>query len=123
MFFRVILYLSIIFLISSCTSLRKMMMIAGENPMEGHPDTVVIGAQLFSKNCVQCHADDGSGQGQLAKTLDEQPANLQELAKRKSVKTFAANIYYGKNLMPAYKDVLSEEEIWHLANFVKSLGQ
>ena len=35
-----------------------MMMIAGENPMEGHPDTVIIGAQLFSKNCVQCHANE-----------------------------------------------------------------
>lgn len=89
--------------------------------MSDHPTTVAIGAQLFSKNCVQCHGEDGRGQGELGKALPEPPANLRELAKEKSANTFAANIYYGKNLMPAYKDKLTKEQIWHLANFVKSL--
>ncbi len=100
-----------------------MVMIMGKNPLKDDPTSVAIGSRLFLKNCVQCHGKDGRGGGELAKSLPTSPANLPQLAQGKSAKTFAANIYYGKNAMPAYKNQFSEEQIWHLANFVKSMGE
>lgn len=109
--------------LTSCTSFQKMMMISSDNPMISTPDSISMGSKLFSKNCISCHGEIGKGDGPAAQSLQEPPANLQMLAKKKSANTFAANIYYGKNEMPAFKDILTEDEIWHLANYVKSLAK
>ena len=116
------IWMIFIFLIlTGCTSWKKMMVIMSSNPQEKNPATLQMGEIVYRTNCLECHGATGKGDGPLAQSLAVAPANLYELAQKKSAKSFAANTMYGKNEnMPAFKDTLSEGEIWHVANYIAS---
>lgn len=75
-------------------------------------DALVHGKALFTANCVQCHGEDGqlgvAGSKNLTITqLDE--AGIQSI------------ISNGKNAMPPYKKILSEQEVSALTKYVQSM--
>ena len=117
------LLLPLFLLLTGCTAIKKMAMVMGSNPQAENPSTVQLGAIVYKANCVQCHGETGEGGGELASTLSKAPANLKLLAEKKSAKSFAASTMYGKGKeMPAFEGKVSEAEVWHVANYVKSLG-
>lgn len=119
-----ILFLLFAVTFSACTASKKLAMISGDNPEENNPESVVLGKAVYSKNCISCHGESGKGDGKEANSLKTKPANLILIAKKKTANSLAANTMYGKGSeMPAFKDVLSEKEIWHVANYVYSLGK
>lgn len=91
------------------------------NPVAYDVDSVMKGKALFEKHCQRCHGYWGEGNGVIGAALDKKPANLLRIAGKKAEGEFAWKIAEGRGDMPAFRQVLSEEEIWHIVNFVESL--
>lgn len=91
------------------------------NPVPKNKTTIKSGKQLFLKYCAACHGNNGQGGGILSSNLNPKPANLKERAGNHSDGDFAWKITNGRGSMPAFKDQLSENEIWQLTNFIQSL--
>jgi mono/diheme cytochrome c family protein len=93
------------------------------NPVPGSTLSRQRGAMLFAKHCVACHGDRGRGDGPSAAEIRVKPADLTR------EKTIAAlsdgelywKIAYGRDPMPPFKRILPDTEIWHLANFVRTI--
>ena len=91
------------------------------NPIAKNKTSIKNGKQLFLKYCAVCHGNTGQGDGILSWKLDPKPANLKERAGNHSDGDFAWKITNGRGSMPAFKDKLSENEIWQLTNFIQNL--
>lgn len=74
------------------------------------------GEQVFSQTCSACHAN---GRNVLAqdKTLD---LDMLESMGLDNVNAIIKQVTYGKNDMPAFGDVLSDDDIKNVANYVLS---
>ncbi len=101
----------------SCTSASLMF---SQSPLTNESGHVESGHKLYKTYCYQCHGDNADGKGIMAEQLDTAPANLINLRGRpEGVNAF--RITEGGPVMPAWKNVLSEEEIWQLARYIKHL--
>jgi len=79
------------------------------------------GRQLFKQNCVVCHGVDGRGDGPAAASLKPQPADLAIMAGHHPDGDLAWKIANGRGAMPAWNKTLSEDQIWLLVNYIKTL--
>ena len=93
---------------------------AGENPVPSSPDSIARGEMLFLQNCSQCHGETGRGDGPIAKSLSLPPANLYDHVPYHPDDFFFGAITNGLGgAMPAFKSQLSEEDRWHILNFLR----
>ena len=78
------------------------------------------GQELFREHCAQCHGDDGTGNGPMAKVLNVAPADLTAITKRASGKFPADRVVeiiryggdvtgHGARAMPIWGLVFSQE--------------
>src|SRR5712671_6381978 len=79
------------------------------------------GASVFSAKCVSCHAKDGSGNTPVGKSL--QAADLRSLeVQKKSDAELTESVSEGKGNMPAFKTLLSEDELHSVLGYVRTLA-
>lgn len=107
--------------------------IGTEPPMS--PETIKHGEEVFKKaQCFVCHGEDGRGNGPITNTMRNEWGFQFEardftkgwLFKRgNTVKDIFITISTGLNGTPmgSFADLLTEDERWHLAHFVKSLNR
>ncbi|MDQ3549219.1 MAG: CopD family protein [Chloroflexota bacterium] len=95
------------------------------NPIPLTQESIAAGQDVFLENCVACHGEQGEGDGPAAAGLNPQPANLTE--PHVGVHTDGDLHWWIANgiqpAMPAFGDDLSEDEIWNLINYVRSLSE
>jgi mono/diheme cytochrome c family protein len=99
-------------LIASCGGGAKT---RDQYPVRATPDGPVDAAlvkKLFDVKCALCHGHDGAQQFAGAKNLTQSELDKADIISR---------IAEGKGTMPPHKDVLSEEQIDALADFVLTL--
>jgi mono/diheme cytochrome c family protein/uncharacterized membrane protein len=95
------------------------------NPIPNTAESRDQGRALYQANCLPCHGPVGLGDGPVAVTLRPPPANLQ-VHMVPGVHT-DAQIFewitngYPNSPMPAFKDVLTEEQRWHVLNYIRTL--
>lgn len=94
---------------------------ARPNPVRRTPQSVAQGRRIFAANCASCHGTNAQGDGPVGRALDPKPTNLQAMAGHHPDGDFAWKIEHGRGPMPAWKGVLSAEQIWHVVNYIKSL--
>ena len=94
------------------------------NPVPRSAESIARGRQLFGKNCAVCHGPEGRGDGEVAAALPQRPEDLASIAPPPIFPdgVVAYRIINGVNMMPAFKSTLSENEIWDLLNFIRSLA-
>ncbi len=92
------------------------------NPVLSSAESIKRGNDLFLLNCVSCHGINAEGDGAAAKAFTIKPANLRQMAGTHSDAEFAWKIDNGKGEMPAWKNILSENEIWDIVNYIQSLS-
>ncbi len=93
------------------------------NPIKMTSSSVVTGQSIFAQNCVQCHGQNGFGDGPLAATLNPPPADFH--ARHLDDHTDLQLFQWIQNgipgtAMPAFKGKLTDDQIWNLVNFVRS---
>jgi mono/diheme cytochrome c family protein len=91
---------------------------------------IARGQQLYQTYCLMCHGADGKGTGPVAKGLPHPPADLTHhfhrglgdgdaylfwrVSEGGQVEPFKS----GQSVMPAYKDILSEDQRWDVLAYV-----
>jgi mono/diheme cytochrome c family protein len=96
-----------------------------KNPVAATAASLKAGEQLYQKNCMFCHGPTGLGDGKL-KPKDMQPANLADDTwdRGSSDGEIHAVIMSGApdKKMPGVKGRLSDTDVWHLVNYIRSFG-
>ena len=101
-----------------------------KNPTEATEESVAKGKELYlakmKGNCVYCHGETGAGNQENLPKLRRKPAdisNKERLAAITDGELFW-KISKGINgIMPAGEKRMTEEERWHVVNFVRTLSK
>ncbi len=85
----------------------------------------VVGNELYQQYCAVCHGEEGGGDGVMTKLMNIHPADhsnpneMNELSNNQLVNI----VRRGKGrYMPAWKDILSRDEIEALVSYIRLLG-
>jgi mono/diheme cytochrome c family protein len=88
-------------------------------------DPVAHGKQVYQARCVLCHGPEGKGDGPAAAALNPKPRNHTDGAymNSRTDEQLLAVIHNGKGAMPAWKGVLSEQEMQDVLKYVRTLAK
>jgi len=92
------------------------------NPFPGSAPSVSRGGLLWKQDCEACHGVDGRGDGPVSASLRKRPKDLTRIALPPVFPDgiVAYRIANGGEVMPAWKSVLSTDDIWDLVNFIRA---
>ncbi len=86
-------------------------------------DTLTRGETLFAENCARCHGESGNGDGPDAAQLSNVAVfTNQAFMAQLSAEDIAAAISNGVGDMPAFGDKLSQDDIWALTGYLRTLS-
>lgn len=95
------------------------------NPINSSEESVGRGKLVFQTNCATCHGLDGGGQGPAAHGITTFPRQLWVWSSTDS--SADSYLYWfitnGRNEMPPWGLVLSEDERWDVINYIKAIKQ
>lgn len=95
-----------------------------KNPIASDAASIEEGRKLYSRNCASCHGPSGKGDGSMA-LAGGTPANLTDETwdhGSSDGEIFVVIRDGTSSDMEPYKDRLSEKQIWHIVNFIRSLS-
>ena len=79
------------------------------------------GHAIFRSFCQTCHGPDATGNKKAASHIGKMPANLRALAGKVSDGYLYRQIARGPIGMPSWREVLADEAIWDVVNYIQSL--
>ncbi len=93
------------------------------NAISTTPDSVRRGKVIYQDRCADCHGRKGRGDGSGGVDLECKPTDLTAapLAAQSDGALFW-KLTQGRKPMPAYARKLTEEERWHVINFIRTLA-
>jgi len=95
------------------------------NPFLPDEQSLAIGQKLFVENCAVCHGEQGRGNGPAAAQLSPKPPDFGnghlDIHTDGDVFFWIQNGPSQNSPMPAFKGKLSDDDIWHLVNYVRRL--
>ena len=91
-----------------------------QNPIPATPESVAQGQYFFELTCLVCHGAEGLGDGPVGRVLATVPVdmNLPYTQDQTDGQIFFT-ITRGRVTMPFYRDALSQEERWHVINYIR----
>ena len=94
-----------------------------KNPIPADGKSLAAGREVYTANCADCHGPHGKGDGRMAKDLKKRPPDLTdpEVASEPDDVLFN-RISRGRKPMPSFEKLLSEQERWHVVNYVHKLA-
>ncbi len=96
------------------------------NPLQNNSENTRAGQALFAENCASCHGTAGKGGGEAGADLDPKPPELQSMIGMPMADDgylMWAVAEGGEALstdMPAFKDSLSEKELWQIVQYMQN---
>jgi len=100
---------------------------AGLTAPEATDDSILRGAEIYKTNCAACHGETGAGDGAAGAALDPLPAAIGHSAQMLADDLIFYRVSEGgvpfQTAMPAWKGVLTEEQIWDVIAYARVLGQ
>ena len=94
-----------------------------KNPFPSTSETVHEAAADYTARCQSCHGADGDGRGERAERLSIAPADFRDghaMDLRTDGELFWI-ITAGHKPMPAFRSTMTEEQRWHLVDYVREL--
>jgi mono/diheme cytochrome c family protein len=97
------------------------------NPLPATPENARRGAAIYEARCASCHGALGLGDGPASRSLVPQPAELSWITQLPPSRwdafmywsTAAGGAAY-QTPMPAFKGVLSDDEIWSVVGYIQA---
>ncbi len=92
-----------------------------KNPIKPTESSIQKGKEIYEKKCAPCHGAKGDGKGPASAKLDPRPTNFKDShgEKMRDGEHFW-KITTGKGGMPSFRKDLTEEERWHVINYVNT---
>ena len=95
-----------------------------KNPLVNNYNATMQGKILFEKKCVSCHGDKGKGDGVAGIALNPHPHDLTSaMVQKQTDGALFWKITYGKSPMATYQVILTNDQRWHLVNYMRQLGK
>lgn len=99
-------------------------------PLAGQAQDAAAGKEIYEQYCALCHGPEGKGDGSLSANLDPKPRNHTDGAYMNALShDHLLNIVGGGGgaaglspIMPAWKDILSAQQIQDVVAFVRTLA-
>lgn len=96
------------------------------NPLPADMETIQAGEKIFIANCASCHGETGKGDGPVSRALLPKPSDLSLVAASVTDAYLYWRIAEGggekNSSMPAWKSILTADEIWMEVAFIRSLA-
>jgi len=97
-----------------------------KNPVASTPASITAGAAAYKKYCAFCHGVTGKGDGPLA-PKDSNPADLTDAkwdhgSTDGEIFTVILNGVGGDSKMVKFQGKMPDQDMWHVVNFLRSLG-
>lgn len=91
------------------------------NPVPATGSSQAEGKALYAINCAMCHGENPAERGPVGKKLKPAPPGLDHalLQKRSDAHIFKA-IALGFGRMPPFKGKLTQQQRWHLVNYLRT---
>lgn len=93
------------------------------NPVPANRESVRRGRSVYQNFCMSCHGADARGNGPEADGLDTPPADLVAHLSHHTDGDYAWKIRTGNGPMPAFREVLTDREIWDVVNYLRDLAR
>lgn len=95
---------------------------AKKSPIASSSTSIQVGKNIYRTNCIICHGEGGKGNGTLAMNLNPRPADhtSKKFQQQKDGEIFY-KISTGRNAMPNFSQLLSDNDIWNIINFIRSM--
>ena len=98
------------------------------NPIAPNADSIATGEELYTRNCVPCHGLTGKGDGPVGLTLNPPPADLiihtiPGVHPDGQLYLWISDGFAGASAMPAFRTILTDDERWHLVNYIRTFAQ
>jgi mono/diheme cytochrome c family protein len=96
-----------------------------ENPVKADDNSLDIGKELYMLHCKSCHGKYGEGDGPKAANLDTECGDFtMEEFQEQSDGSLFYKTKFGRDEMPTFeKKIPVDEDIWHIVNFMRELGE
>jgi mono/diheme cytochrome c family protein len=96
------------------------------NPLPRRKEVLDHGAKIYTEHCATCHGDSGAGNGPGGRNLAPPPGNLvwlSDVPERQWDEFMVWTIAEGGTAlgtsMPAYRELLSQEDIWAVTAYIQ----
>lgn len=96
-----------------------------KNPIQADKSSITIGKAIYKKHCQSCHGKEGLGDGSKAAQLETPSGDFSlDLFQRQSDGSIFYKTKFGRDDMPTFeKKIPDSEDIWHVVNFLRTLGE
>ncbi len=92
-----------------------------KNPVKPTKASIQNGKEIYEKKCTLCHGVKGDGKGPASAGLNPKPTNFRESHGEKMTDgEHFWKITTGREGMPSFAKDLTEEERWHVINYVNT---
>ena len=92
-----------------------------KNPIKSTQASIQKGKEIYEKKCALCHGARGDGKGSASAGLNPRPTNFKDShGEKMSDGEHFWKITTGKGGMPSFENDLTEEERWHVINYVNT---
>ena len=92
-----------------------------KNPIKSTQASIQKGKEIYEKKCALCHGARGDGKGPASAGLSPRPTNFEDShGEKMSDGEHFWKITTGKGGMPSFEKDLTEEERWHVINYVNT---
>jgi mono/diheme cytochrome c family protein len=95
------------------------------NPLNPSQANLPEARRLYEDKCVECHGDNGKGDGSQAKMYDPLPSNFTDAAHMNSVSD--GELFYkiteGHRPLPGFMKRYTDEQRWQLVLLLRSFAQ
>lgn len=95
-----------------------------QNPFPADAASLQAGKRVYEAECSSCHGPKGKGDGPSAKDLEVPAGDLSSPALwGQSDGELFWKVTEGRKPMPSYAQTLTEEQRWHVVNFLRTLAK
>jgi len=94
------------------------------NPIKVSQASLMKGKALFNIFCATCHGSTGTGNGEVGKAFELEPADLtSDYVKELTDGWLWGTITFGSYVMPRYGYDMNPEERWDVVNYIREVIQ